>query len=141
MKRKTLSLLLLAVSAPVWAAPAGEAFAPQPAQTEVADPECLVAGLLLGVVPEPDRRLRQASRPDAPIENLYAAVAPQFRQALLRRMAAPSASRQGVAAMRDARFYLPALAVQAEGSGSPALQGGWLRLPQTAAGGLPRSRY
>lgn len=90
---------------------------------DMSDPELLIAAMMMGANPEiwlkameragaanVPKNLVQAISPDMLTDWFFSSIEPQFQQTVLSRMIDPKKPRRELSAMRDARFYIPALA-------------------------------
>lgn len=133
----------------------------------MSDPELLMAAMMMGANPEiwlkameragaanGPKKNTQAISPDMLADWFFSSIEPQFQQAVLSRMVDPKKPKHELLAMRDLRFYRPALAtrdsatpmqwmkVSADGRVSQPKQPWfdpkacfeWVRLPTSPAG-------
>jgi len=90
---------------------------------DMSDPELLIAAMMMGANPEiwlkameragaanVPKNLVQAISPDMLSDWFFSSIEPQFQQTVLSRMIDPKKPQRELSAMRDARFYIPALA-------------------------------
>ncbi|MGK2953251.1 MAG: hypothetical protein ACSLEZ_12805 [Thiobacillus sp.] len=103
---------------------------------DMSDPELLVAAMMMGANPEiwlkameragaanVPKNLVQAMSPDMLADWFFSSIEPQFQQTVLSRMVNPKKPQRELPAMRDARFYIPALATI-----DPATPTQWLKV-------------
>jgi len=102
----------------------------------MSDPELLMAAMSMGANPEiwlkameragasnVPKNLAQTLSPDMLADWFFSSIDPQFQQAVLSRMVDPKKPQRGMQAMRDSRFYMPALATL-----NPATPTQWMKV-------------